>query len=113
MKSKHTNPERRQILKMASLAVASTVIGIRAGASDAQAAMPHLQESDPLAKSLGYRGDARKVDRKKYASYVPGSKCANCNLFQGKHGAAWGPCPIYAGKEVSANGWCTAYVKKT
>ncbi|HUH40436.1 MAG TPA: high-potential iron-sulfur protein, partial [Castellaniella sp.] len=37
---------------------------------------------------------------------------ANCQLFQGKAGEDWGPCPIFGGKQVSAKGWCSAYTKK-
>jgi High potential iron-sulfur protein len=105
------NPERRRMLGIASLALAGAAL-TRASGALAQSPLPHLSESDPTAVSLGYREDAKKVDHGKYASYTPGSMCANCSLFQGKRGDAWGPCPIYAGKQVNAKGWCSAYVKK-
>jgi hypothetical protein len=38
--------------------------------------------------------------------------CANCALFQGKAGDAWGGCPIFAGRQVAAKGWCSAWAKK-
>ncbi|MGH7262243.1 MAG: high-potential iron-sulfur protein, partial [Nitrospiraceae bacterium] len=41
-----------------------------------------------------------------------GQDCASCQLFQGKPGDAWGPCPIFPGKNVNAKGWCSAYIKK-
>lgn len=71
-----------------------------------------VEESDPLAVSLGYKHDATLVDKAKQAKYMAGEDCANCQLFQGKPGDAWGPCPIFGGKQVDAKGWCSAYVKK-
>lgn len=103
--------QRRNFLKMGSLAMASIAITAGMGKS-LRAATPHVDEQDPTAKSLGYRHDATKVDKTKFAKYKAGEACANCQLYQGKAGEAWGPCPIFSGKEVSAKGWCSAYVKK-
>ena len=103
--------ERRDFMKIGSLAMAS--IAIAAGvAKSERAAAPHLDEKDPTAQSLGYKHDARSVDKAKFPKYKAGDTCGNCQLFQGKAGEAWGPCPIFAGKEVSAKGWCAAYGKK-
>ena len=103
--------QRRDLLKVGSLAVASIAIGARLGTS-ARAAAPHVDEKDATAQSLGYKHDATKVDKAKFAKYKAGEACANCQLYQGKSGGTWGPCPIFAGKEVNAKGWCSAYVKK-
>ena len=73
----------------------------------AQGAM--VTDADPQAKALGYVPDATKT---KNAKYVAGQNCTNCQLYQGKAGAAAGPCPLFAGKQVDAKGWCTAYAKK-
>jgi hypothetical protein len=89
--------QRRDLLKVGSLALASIAIGARLGTS-AQAAAPHLDEKDATAQSLGYKHDATKVDKAKFAKYKAGETCANCQLYQGKPGQAWGPCPIFAGK---------------
>jgi hypothetical protein len=72
-----------------------------------------VSETDPTAQALGYKTDATKVDKTKYPKYVAGQVCSNCQLYQGKPGAATGPCPIYGGKLVESKGWCSAYVKKT
>jgi High potential iron-sulfur protein len=69
-------------------------------------------ENDPVAKSLGYKQDASKVDAAKYPSFAKGKVCSNCQLYQGKAGDAWGACPILAGKQVNGNGWCSAWAKK-
>jgi hypothetical protein len=103
---------RRQLLKFGSVAVASAAIGARSGSSIAQAAQPRLDEKDPQAQALGYKHDAGKVDKTKFAKYKAGETCANCTLFQGKPREAWGPCQIFPGKLVNAKGWCSAYVKK-
>ncbi len=69
-------------------------------------------ENDPVAKSLGYKHDASKVDAAKYPSFAKGKVCSNCQLYQGKAADAWGVCPILAGKQVNGNGWCSAWAKK-
>ncbi len=77
------------------------------------AAQPaRLEESDPQAAALGYRHDATKVDAKKYPAYTAGRNCANCQLYMGKTGDAWGACSAFGGKLVNAKGWCVAWVKK-
>ena len=110
MKQTHINIHRRSFLKISTLAVASIAIGIRAGESAAQGAQ--LDEKDATALSLGYKHDANKADKAKFPKYAAGQTCANCQLFQGKPGEAWGPCPIFPGKNVNAKGWCSAYIKK-
>jgi hypothetical protein len=74
--------------------------------------LPQVDESGAQAQALGYRHDAAQVDRAKFANFVEGSMCANCQLFQGA-GADWGPCAIFPGVAVAAKGWCSAYAKKT
>lgn len=110
MKQTGMSIRRREFLKLGTLAVASVAIGIRAGTSAAQGA--HVDENDPTAKSLGYKNDATKADKAKFPKYAAGQECVNCQLFQGKPGDEWGPCPIFGGKLVHAKGWCSAYVKK-
>ena len=104
--------QRRNFLKVGSLALASIAMAASA-AKPLRAATPHVDEQDATARSLGYRDDATKVDKAKFAKYKSGETCANCQLFQGRAGDAWGGCPIFSGKEVSAKGWCSAYVKKS
>jgi hypothetical protein len=43
-------------------------------------------ETDPQAVALGYKADASKVDKAKYAKYVAGG----CSLFVGKQVAGPG-----------------------
>jgi hypothetical protein len=79
---------------------------------EALADAPKVAESDPTAQALGYKMDATKVDKAKYAKYNAGEECGNCSFFQGKPTDAFAPCPMFAGKQVSAKGWCSAYNKK-
>ena len=76
------------------------------------AALPHLAESDPTGKALGYVEDAGKVDKTKFPTYKPGAHCATCNFFQGKAADAYGPCQIFPGKAVAAKGWCASHSPK-
>ena len=71
-----------------------------------------VAETDPQAAALGYKADASKVDKAKYAKYAAGQQCDNCALYQGKPGSASGGCSLFAGKQVSGKGWCSAYAKK-
>lgn len=94
--------------------VIQSVLGTAALATGhlAQAAAPaKVLESDPQAKSLGYKEDATKVDKAKFPKYMAGENCAKCQLYSGKSGDS-GPCAVFGGKTVKAAGWCSAYVKK-
>ena len=119
MKQNRISIRRRGFLKISSLAAAAFAIASRAGTSlaqpkaqDKKGALPQLDENDPTAQALGYKHDAIKVDKKKFAQYQAGQTCSNCQLFQGKPTDAWAPCQIFAGKQVNGKGWCSAWVKK-
>jgi len=107
MKQDRINSGRRSFLKAGSLTVVSAAI---TGSAAAQGA--RVDEKDAQAQSLGYRHDATKVDKARFAKYQAGQACANCTLYQGKPTDAWGGCPIFPGKQVAGKGWCSAYVKK-
>jgi hypothetical protein len=114
------NRSRRTLLRIVVAAGSAALVGLRPDFAPAQpatgtkpgGALPHLAESDPLAKSLGYTDDVGKVDKTKYPNYKPGQKCASCNFFQGTAGQQYGPCQIFPGKAVNANGWCASYAAK-
>ncbi|CAB3752906.1 high-potential iron-sulfur protein [Paraburkholderia humisilvae] len=79
---------------------------------EALADAPKVAETDPTAQALGYKADATKVDKAKFAKYAAGEACGNCSFYQGKPTDAFAPCPMFAGKQVAATGWCSAYNKK-
>lgn len=101
----------RRTFLITSVGVASTfALGSRAAfAADA----PKVEESDPTAQALGYKDDASKVDKAKFAKYAAGQDCGNCSFYQGKATDAYAGCPMFAGKQVSSKGWCSAYNKKS
>jgi High potential iron-sulfur protein len=103
---------RRGFVTLLGAAGAALLVGVRPQVTFAQGGTPHLQDSDPTAKALGYTEDASKVDKAKFPSYKPGAHCATCNFFQGKAGDAYAPCQIFPGKAVSANGWCASHSPK-
>src|SRR2546426_10663820 len=80
MKQNRISTGRRDFLKAGSLAVVSAAIAGSAGRAAAQAA--RLDEKDAQAQSLGYKHDASKVDKAKFAKYVAGQNCANCTFYQ-------------------------------
>lgn len=99
---------RRIFLRTAAQA---TALGgaLAVGSARAQA---KLDEKDPQAVGLGYVADATKADAKKFPKYAAGQNCANCALYQGKAGDAWGGCPLFGAKQVAGKGWCNAWAKK-
>src|SRR3569833_1098750 len=101
MSSQNGRPERysRNFLALAGVTGAAVLAGVRpALAADA----PHLAESDPTAKALGYTEDASKVDKTKFPAFKPGAHCATCNFFQGKASDAYAPCQKNPGKAEAA-----------
>ena len=105
---------RRSFIALAGVTGAAVLVGAQPALTFAQggAALPHLTESDPTAKALGYVEDAGKVDKTKFPAYKAGARCATCNFFQGKPGDEYGPCQIFPGKAVAGKGWCASHSPK-
>jgi hypothetical protein len=99
---------RRRFLKAAAgTAVAAAMIGSLPRVSRA-ADLPHLADSDPTAKALGYVEDASKsTDAKRKA----GDVCSNCQFYTGAP-TGYGPCQLFPGKAVNAKGWCVSHAPK-
>jgi len=96
---------RRRFLKVAAGGVAAaTVLGTLPRMAQAQD-LPHLSPSDPTASALKYTEDASKAAGRK----DPKDACFNCNFYQGKAAAAWGPCQLFPGKAVASKGWCVSH----
>ena len=95
---------RRQLLKKVALGTVLIPIAVRtARAAD----LPLVSTDDPTAKVLKYTEDVSKATAAK-----PGSKCANCALYQGAAGSAQGGCLLFPGKAVKAGGWCSSWTPK-
>lgn len=99
----------RRTFLITSIGLASTFALSRQAFADA----PKVAETDPTAQALGYKADASKVDKAKFAKYAAGQDCGNCSFYQGKATDAYGGCPMFAGKQVASKGWCSAYNKKS
>lgn len=69
-----------------------------------------LSPDDPVAKSLGYSEDAKKVDAKKWPTWKAGRNCLNCNLYQKVSGTS-GNCTLFPGKWVKPEGWCSTWIE--
>lgn len=70
--------------------------------------LPLVTADDATAKALKYVDDASKSSAAK-----PGSRCANCSLYQGASGSSQGGCLLFPGKAVKATGWCSSWTAKT
>ena len=95
---------RRVLLRRLALGVSlAPVAGLYSRAVLA-APVPLLAVSSPEAKAVKYVEDARDAK-----GATPGSRCANCSLYQGPDGSLRGPCQLFPGKDVKASGWCTSW----
>ena len=104
--------DRRTLLKNALVGLAALPASGLIREAAAQGALPHVDEKETQAVSLGYVHDVKKVDPSKTPEFKPGSHCANCMQLTGKEGDEWRPCNIFPGKLVNANGWCKVWVPK-
>lgn len=99
---------KRGLGTVAAVSIAQLVAQRTAFAAD----LPHLDEANAQAVSLGYKADGATVDKAKFPRHEDAMNCANCVLFVGAAGAEWGGCGLFAGQAVAAKGWCNAYAKK-
>lgn len=107
-----SSPPPAPAVDTAPASAASSPASSTSGGATSSSALPMLDEKDAQAVALGYVADASKVDKDKYKTYVGGSMCSNCNLYQAKAGDATGPCTLFAGKNVAGPGWCSGWIKK-
>jgi hypothetical protein len=103
--------DRRTLLKNALIGF-TAVPAVGLFRESMAADLPHVDEKEPLAVSLSYVHDAKKLDPAKNPPYKPGTHCANCLQLTGKEGDQWRPCNIFAGKAVNAGGWCKVWTLK-
>lgn len=97
---------RRALLRNVTLGIAlMPLAGALAAANAADA--PLVAADDATGKALKYVEDASKA-----AGAKPGSKCANCTLYQGTAGSVQGGCLLFPGKSVKAAGWCSSWTAK-
>lgn len=98
----------RRTFMITTAGVASSLALTRLAFADS----PKVSDTDATAQALGYKSDATKVDKAKYAKYAAGQLCSNCTFYQGKTSDAFAPCPMFGGKQVAGKGWCSAYSRK-
>ncbi|HYX74365.1 MAG TPA: high-potential iron-sulfur protein [Steroidobacteraceae bacterium] len=91
---------RRRLLQRLALGACLLPLGLRT----TLASPPLLAVDAPEAKALKYVEDAKNA-----RAATPGSRCANCALYQGSEGSARGPCQLFPGKDVRAAGWCSSW----
>lgn len=112
MSKNSPDSSRRSFLATAAVAASAALVGLKPPAARAAGEnLPHLSESDPLAKSLGYQSNAKSVDKSKFPTYKAGERCGECRFFQGTPGqsSGYGGCQIFAGYSVNADGWCASF----
>jgi High potential iron-sulfur protein len=107
MNSRWASLARRRFLQL----TATTVVAVPASALLMRSAIatdaPLVDTKDSTAAALKYVEDVANAQGAK-----PGSKCANCALYQAAPDSAQGPCTLFPGKQVKAAGWCSAWAQK-
>ena len=98
---------RRQLLKKVALGTVLIPVTAATLKTASAADLPLVPADDPTAKALKYVADVSQA-----TSAKPGSKCANCALYQGAAGSAQGGCLLFPGKAVKAAGWCSSWTQK-
>ena len=115
--------KRRDFIKTSGLTLLAAFVGAKilgrslpAQAADVKLEM--VKESDPMAQSLGYIADAKKVDVKKWPKRAgaDGAKqfCRSCQFFQAVGDplkAKSAPCTIFQNKGVEGAGWCNTWTQ--
>ena len=99
---------RRSFLKIAFGTSATAVVMAALPALARADDLPHLSDTDPSAKALGYVEDGTAS---KNPMYKAGNACSNCQFYSGK-ASGYGPCMLFPGKSVHAGGWCISYAAK-
>jgi hypothetical protein len=75
-------------------------------AAQVRAEVEKVTESDPYARSMGFKTDTNKVDKARYPRHDPSQSCAKCQLYSGKPGDPYGPCSFFGDRLVPPTGWC-------
>lgn len=72
-----------------------------------------VTESDPYARSMGFKVDTNAVDKAKYPRHDAATQqCNKCQLFSAEPGAELGTCSFFK-RLVPPTGWCKNFkVKK-
>jgi hypothetical protein len=80
---------------------------VLAGAPSVRAQAPEkLAETDPYAKSMGFKLDTNKVDKARYTRHDASQMCSKCQLWDGKPGAEYAACSFFGDRHTPAGGWC-------
>ncbi|MBD8871673.1 high-potential iron-sulfur protein [Rhodanobacter sp. DHB23] len=108
MSHDESNESRRRFLKLAAGTTAAVVAMGGLPRLARAADLPHVDDSDPTAKALGYVEDAGKSSNPKHKA---GDTCANCQFYSGGP-TGYGPCALFPGKAVNAKGWCVSHSPK-
>jgi hypothetical protein len=79
----------------------------------AHATTEKQSESDPYAKSMGFKLNHEEVDPAKYKRWTAEQQCNKCQLWGGKAGDEYGECSFFE-RYTPSGGWCKNFkaVKK-
>ena len=103
----------RRVFTLRVMAGTSVLAAGHGHAEEVKVSNEKVTETDPYAKSMGFRLETANVDKVKFPRHDVSQHCSECQLFSGKAGEPLGPCSFYGGRQVPINGWCRNFkVKK-
>lgn len=78
-----------------------------------EASKEKVLETDPYAKSMGFKVDTNQVDKAKYPRHDAATQqCSKCQLYSGGPNDELGQCSFFK-RMVPPTGWCKNFkVKK-
>lgn len=96
-------PSNRRVFMMRVVAGSAVL----AGAHSVHAQAPEkLPETDPYARSMGFKLDTNKVDKARYPRHDVSQVCSKCQLWAGKPTDAYAACSFFGDRHTPAGGWC-------
>ena len=95
---------RRRLPRVSAMSAAAVPLAALFTRTADGADAPLIAPTDPAAVAVQYVEDAAKAK-----AAEPGSKCANCALYEGAPDSTQGGCSVFKGKQVKAAGWCNAW----
>lgn len=100
------NNRRAFMIKVVAGVAAATVLP-----QVAHATTEKLSESDPYAKSMGFKLHSEEVDKAKYKRWTAEQQCSKCQLWGGKAGDEYGECSFFE-RYTPSGGWCKNFKAK-
>jgi hypothetical protein len=97
-------PSNRRVFMMRVVAGSAVLAGVQSVHAQAP---EKLSETDPYAKSMGFKLDTTKVDKARYPRHDVSQSCGKCQLWDVKAAANdFAACSFFGDRHTPKSGWC-------